>query len=405
MVSVRPSGARPHTTGDRRRQDRTVPASTSCRATPRLQARPDCQARELLRRGFDDTSADSAGRNDPPHDYREPPAPVRDPVPVSLVTSLPNTPATTTVTTATRSTSPTTTGLTTASGCPRTIFGSKEAVSVANSVFDFRVEDAGLPRCRGDSPGAARGDGYPSCAATALKWSSGWPTGQLRCTTRGAVRPARPRTGPAARRVRPSLGPPTPRTLRRTRALPSLRDLRARGYATGDETLDDQVAWPPPPQARRSPEGDGRCRFVDGVPGRPLQWDERPRPNASTSDAGDTPALPVSGESILRTWPALALQPALLVSLLVLSTACDGGPGVIDETGQWSLVQSGLPGALTSVWGTAADDVWAVGSDPGDGSGPMVLNFDGAVVPARDGPLRRPVVGLWVRRRPDIHGG
>jgi hypothetical protein len=37
---------------------------------------------------------------------------------------------------------------------------------------------------------------------------------------------------------------------------------------------------------------------------------------------------------------------------------------------------SELDGALMSVWGTAADDVWAVGADPGDG--PYVLHYDGA---------------------------
>jgi hypothetical protein len=43
----------------------------------------------------------------------------------------------------------------------------------------------------------------------------------------------------------------------------------------------------------------------------------------------------------------------------------------------WSTVFSALPGALISVAGTSAHDVWSVGGDPGDGSGPMVLHFDG----------------------------
>lgn len=46
-----------------------------------------------------------------------------------------------------------------------------------------------------------------------------------------------------------------------------------------------------------------------------------------------------------------------------------------DET--WVLVQEDLPGALLSIWGTSADDVWAVGADAGDGSGPLVIHFDG----------------------------
>jgi hypothetical protein len=44
---------------------------------------------------------------------------------------------------------------------------------------------------------------------------------------------------------------------------------------------------------------------------------------------------------------------------------------------QWQLVHEGLPGALLSVWGTAANDVWAVGADARDGTGPMVIHFDG----------------------------
>src|SRR6187397_326593 len=47
-----------------------------------------------------------------------------------------------------------------------------------------------------------------------------------------------------------------------------------------------------------------------------------------------------------------------------------------DEGPQWQMVYSELDGALLSVWGTAADDVWAVGSDPGDG--PYFLHYDGA---------------------------
>lgn len=46
----------------------------------------------------------------------------------------------------------------------------------------------------------------------------------------------------------------------------------------------------------------------------------------------------------------------------------DAAPG-------WSLAHEGLRGALFSVSGTSSDDVWAVGSDPGDG--PYVLQWDG----------------------------
>ncbi|MFT3712319.1 MAG: hypothetical protein QM817_32130 [Archangium sp.] len=43
----------------------------------------------------------------------------------------------------------------------------------------------------------------------------------------------------------------------------------------------------------------------------------------------------------------------------------------------WQQVAKKLPNALLSVWGTSASDVWTVGSDTGDGKGPLVLHFDG----------------------------
>jgi hypothetical protein len=43
----------------------------------------------------------------------------------------------------------------------------------------------------------------------------------------------------------------------------------------------------------------------------------------------------------------------------------------------WQIVHRDLEGALLSVWGTSASDVWTVGSDSRDGQGPLVLHFDG----------------------------
>lgn len=57
--------------------------------------------------------------------------------------------------------------------------------------------------------------------------------------------------------------------------------------------------------------------------------------------------------------------------------ACEDEPDT-DPVAAWQLVQRDLPGALLSVWGTGADDVWAVGADARDGTGPTVLHFDGA---------------------------
>jgi hypothetical protein len=65
---------------------------------------------------------------------------------------------------------------------------------------------------------------------------------------------------------------------------------------------------------------------------------------------------------------------SLLASCLCL-LACPVDPD--PPADKWELVHQGLPGALLSVWGTSSTDVWAVGGDPLDGSGPLVIHFDG----------------------------
>src|SRR5688572_27135041 len=45
---------------------------------------------------------------------------------------------------------------------------------------------------------------------------------------------------------------------------------------------------------------------------------------------------------------------------------------------RWQTVQRDLPGALLSVWGTSASDIWAAGADSRDGKGPTVQRFDGS---------------------------
>lgn len=47
------------------------------------------------------------------------------------------------------------------------------------------------------------------------------------------------------------------------------------------------------------------------------------------------------------------------------------------EPDVWQIVREHVPGALLSVWGTSAHDVWVVGADARDGMGPTVLHFDG----------------------------
>ena len=64
---------------------------------------------------------------------------------------------------------------------------------------------------------------------------------------------------------------------------------------------------------------------------------------------------------------------ALILSIVALGAGCSDEPDA-----SWQVVHEELPGALLSVWGTSADDVWAVGGDPNDGMGPMVVHWDGA---------------------------
>ncbi|MEZ4390804.1 MAG: hypothetical protein R3A48_06875 [Polyangiales bacterium] len=73
-----------------------------------------------------------------------------------------------------------------------------------------------------------------------------------------------------------------------------------------------------------------------------------------------------------------------------------GAPGCVDEAPpsyQWRGVLEHLPGALLSVWGTADSNVYTVGSDARDGTGPLALRFDGARWTRLDTGLRRGT--LW----------
>ena len=76
----------------------------------------------------------------------------------------------------------------------------------------------------------------------------------------------------------------------------------------------------------------------------------------------------------------------MLVSLLAGAVfACGDEPGPPGTGGggaggmapTWTLVHDKLPGALLSVWGTSESDVWTVGGDARDGTGPLVLHYDG----------------------------
>ena len=66
-----------------------------------------------------------------------------------------------------------------------------------------------------------------------------------------------------------------------------------------------------------------------------------------------------------------------VVGLIALSLACDGGQDPLDPADVTSTPVQDAAGALLSVTGTGASDVYAIGSDP-DGGGATVLHFDGA---------------------------
>lgn len=63
------------------------------------------------------------------------------------------------------------------------------------------------------------------------------------------------------------------------------------------------------------------------------------------------------------------------ISSSLLLSACPASEPEPEPS--WEIVHRELPGALLSVWGTSSTDVWAVGADALDGSGPTVIHFDG----------------------------
>lgn len=77
---------------------------------------------------------------------------------------------------------------------------------------------------------------------------------------------------------------------------------------------------------------------------------------------------------MLRGMRSLAGR-GIVLSLAVLAGGCPpADPGV--PQADWNLVLSELPGGLLSVSGTASEDVYVVGADPGDGPG--VYHYDGS---------------------------
>lgn len=76
--------------------------------------------------------------------------------------------------------------------------------------------------------------------------------------------------------------------------------------------------------------------------------------------------------------------------LLAFCVACGGSGGAEPA---WEVMLENQPGSLLSVWGASAQDVWVVGSDARDGTGPLVFRI-------RDGQVERLETGetsgdLW----------
>lgn len=68
----------------------------------------------------------------------------------------------------------------------------------------------------------------------------------------------------------------------------------------------------------------------------------------------------------------------LVGALAAVGCGPDPDPPPAPPAEGWAVVHEGLPGALLSIWGTSATDVWAVGGDARDGTGPLVVHYDGA---------------------------
>ena len=65
----------------------------------------------------------------------------------------------------------------------------------------------------------------------------------------------------------------------------------------------------------------------------------------------------------------------LTLGLALGAAGCDDDPQVTPDTRTWSAPAAELEGALMSVAGTAADDIWVVGADAGQGG--VIAHFDG----------------------------
>ena len=94
-----------------------------------------------------------------------------------------------------------------------------------------------------------------------------------------------------------------------------------------------------------------------------------------------------TNNSRVRRWLARGLVAAAFLAV----------PGCADDDAppgyQWQALQLELPGALLSVWGTSDTNVFTVGADARDGTGPIAMRYDGTRWTRLDTGLRRGT--LW----------
>ncbi len=68
----------------------------------------------------------------------------------------------------------------------------------------------------------------------------------------------------------------------------------------------------------------------------------------------------------------------LCLGMLFLAGGSNCTPSEDSPEPSWHVVLENLPGGLLSISGTSSSEVYAVGTDPGDGRGPLILSYNGA---------------------------
>jgi hypothetical protein len=81
--------------------------------------------------------------------------------------------------------------------------------------------------------------------------------------------------------------------------------------------------------------------------------------------------------------------PLLAAAFLLAGCGSDDGTEPSHDSSKFVQTFESLPGALIGISGTSEKDVWAVGGNPGDGSGAFVLHFDGQWARVPTGHARR----------------